>query len=56
MIGTRWQNYDFYPRPPKFLTTNVCIFQILVVILQKDNNEDFIVGQTIEGIDEEVEE
>ena len=39
MIGTRWQNYDFYPRPPKFLTTNVCIFQILVVSLQKDKAE-----------------
>ena len=36
MIGTRWQNYDIYPRPPKFLTTNVCIFQILVVNLQKN--------------------
>ena len=36
MVGTRWQNYDIYPKPSKFLTTNVCIFQILVVNLQKN--------------------
>lgn len=42
MIGTRWQNYYIYPRPPKFLSTNACIFKILIVFLQKDSATNYI--------------